>query len=380
MLRLLKKKFKRILFERKNSALLNLNWIDTKKVENVTPNKIETICFIIPGIIAFSGGITSILRLGSFLDSFGYNVSYACYDNQPVKFLKCAAEKCLPEYKGEILRLCDVKKNYDIVIASNAISMYYAKKLNGYKMAFVQDYEPFFFEAGDYNLIARKAYELGFHMVSLGTWNKYMIQKYIDSSLKLDTISFPYEKKEYPSVERNYLEYREKQEFNLCVYIRETPRRLPGLCQFISKNLIERFEAAGKKFNIFYYGETVGEYQYGKNLGQLNKSQLFELYKKCDFGMVASYTNISLVPYEMMATGLPIIEFVDGSFQYFFDKDDAFLFDFDYDQLFYEIQEAIENPIILVERNEKIQQKLSMLSWGNTAKEFEKILKKLIQQ
>jgi glycosyltransferase involved in cell wall biosynthesis len=155
---------------------------------------------------------------------------------------------------------------------------------------------------------------------------------------------------------------------------------LPGLCQFISKNLIERFEAAGKKFNIFYYGETVGEYQYGKNLGQLNKSQLFELYKKCDFGMVASYTNISLVPYEMMATGLPIIEFVDGSFQYFFDKDDAFLFDFDYDQLFYEIQEAIENPIILVERNEKIQQKLSMLSWGNTAKEFEKILKKLIQQ
>ena len=39
--------------------------------------------------------------------------------------------------------------------------------------------------------------------------------------------------------------------------------------------------------------------------------------------MVASLTNISLVPYEMIAAGLPVIEFKDGTFEYFFSKETA---------------------------------------------------------
>jgi glycosyltransferase involved in cell wall biosynthesis len=49
----------------------------------------------------------------------------------------------------------------------------------------------------------------------------------------------------------------------------------------------------------------------------LSKKQLLSLYRKADFGMVASMSNVSLVPYEMLATGLPLIEFEDGTFPYF---------------------------------------------------------------
>lgn len=378
---LLKKVLKRLLFNKKNESLLQLKEIETGRIENNAPENVHRICFVVPGISAFSGGLTSILRLGSYLQTFGYHITYACYENQSIESLKKSARLCLVDYRGDMLHLSDaMRREYEIVIATNVFSMYYAKKLNGYKMAFVQDFEPFFYEAGDYYLIARKAYELGFHMVSLGAWNKYMVKKYIDESLKIDTITFPYEKKEYSAVERNYADYASKQEFNLCVYCRETPRRLPGLCQFISKNLAERFAADGKTLNIYYYGEDIGKFKYGKNLGKLNKSQLCNLYKKCDFGMVASYTNISLVPFEMMATGLPIIEFADGSFKFFFDEDDAFLFDFDYDKLYAQIKEAIEHPDILVKRNEKIQKKLSELSWESTAQEFDAILQNLIKK
>jgi len=376
----LKRLFKKALFIRNNKRLLNLNCVGIGRVDNVAPKKIENICFVIPGITAFSGGITSILRLGSYLSSFGYTVTYACCDNQAVKSLKSSAYRCLPNYKGNLIRLCDYQDDADIVIATNAISVYHAIKLNGYKIYFIQDYEPFFYQAGDYHLIAKKTYELGFHMVSLGDWNKKMIKKYVNNFLDIDTICFPYEHREYQTVKRNYLEYQQKTEFNLCVYIRETPRRLPGFCQFIAKYLTERFLTDGMRLNVYFYGEDIGKFKYGKNLGKLNKKQLFELYTKCDFGMVASYTNISLVPFEMMATGLPIIEFQDGSFETFFDKADAFLFDFDFEKLYHCINEAIKNPQILTERNERIQKRLSNLSWENSARQFESILKNLVQE
>ena len=41
--------------------------------------------------------------------------------------------------------------------------------------------------------------------------------------------------------------------------------------------------------------------------------------------MVASMSNISLVPYEMHASGLPVIEFGDGSYPFFFGQDTAIL-------------------------------------------------------
>ena len=83
------------------------------------------------------------------------------------------------------------------------------------------------------------------------------------------------------------------------------------------KKLKEDLLQEGITLNIKYFGETKDFIcDGGENLGKLNKSQLLDLYNSSDFGMVASLTNISLVPYEMLATGLPIIEFKEGTFNY----------------------------------------------------------------
>ena len=49
-------------------------------------------------------------------------------------------------------------------------SSYIVKKLPGYKMYFVQDYEPYFYPYGEKYILAKKSYELGLHMVTLGPW------------------------------------------------------------------------------------------------------------------------------------------------------------------------------------------------------------------
>ena len=157
------------------SAILSA--VDFKKVENIAPNKIETIMFVLPGMMAYSGGHTSVLRLGTSLVKKGYNVRYVSFVPQDLEEQKKNAEINLKEYKGEIIdhsKIFDVKN--DIVIATSWDSVYYAKKASGYKMYFVQDYEPFFHMYGEMFLLAQKTYELGLHMVSLGQWNKYMIE------------------------------------------------------------------------------------------------------------------------------------------------------------------------------------------------------------
>jgi len=58
----------------------------------------------------------------------------------------------------------------------------------------------------------------------------------------------------------------------------------------------------------------------GKNVGLLPPDELLRYYQICDLGVVASYSNISFVTYEMIASGLPVIEFKDGSAPMFFDE------------------------------------------------------------
>lgn len=377
---MIKKMLKKIYFNLKNKPRTGLEALVAKPFVNIAPEKIESIMFVIPGIGAFSGGHTSILRLGTYLSKFGYQVKYAVYDSFDRKSQNAAAKVCLADYCGEIVSLDEVKNNrFDVIIATNWRSTYFAQQLEGYKFVFVQDFEPFFYPAGDEFLLARKSYELGFHIVSLGAWNKEAIHRYVDESLHIDVISFPYERSEYLYKERDFLKYKEKKTFSLCVYIRETSRRLPGLCPIICKRLTESFKKDGLELKVYYYGETLVKYKHGKNLGKLSKVQLAELYAICDFGMVASYTNISLVPYEMMATGLPLIEMKDGSFPFFFGEDDAFLFDVDYDRLYAEIKKAIDNPEILVKRDMRIREKLGSLSWKSTATEFDIIMQSILR-
>ena len=138
------------------------------------------------------------------------------------------------------------------------------------------------------------------------------------------------------------------------------------------------FSKEGITLNIKYYGEDKNfKCEGGENIGKLNKNELLNLYNTSDFGLVASLTNISLVPYEMLATGLPVIEFKEGTFEYFFPDNTAIVTTFDYNDFYNQIKENINNPNKLKEMNKNSMEYLSGLSWEKTTEEFIKILDKV---
>lgn len=377
MIKILKKlNYKRK--QNKEKAFMDtiMSFVDFEPIVNITPSKIERITFVIPGMPAYSGGHTSILRLGTQLHNMGYEINYISFMQQEKEEMISNAKINLKGYKGNILSNGDLDKvESDVVVATSWDSTFFAKKMVGYKVYFIQDYEPYFHLYGELFLFAKKTYELGFHMISLGRWNKHMIEKNCEYKGEIDIIDFPYEKEEYPNVKRNYETYKNKNTFKLAVYIKNTGKRAPYITQNILQNVKSEFAKDNTNLQINYYGEGKDfKCTAGENLGKLNKQQLFDLYKESDFGICASLTNISLVPYEMLATGLPLIEFEEGTYKYFLPENSAILTSFNWRDLYEEMKKSINNPDKILSRMDNAYSALEQLSWNNSAKQFSSIL------
>ena len=93
--------------------------------------------------------------------------------------------------------------------------------------------------------------------------------------------------------------------------------------------------------------------------------------------MCASLTNISLVPYEMMATGLPVIEFIEGSFTSFFSEECGILTDFNYKTLLEEMIYYLENPNLIEKCCQSAKEELKNLSWQKSGQQFINIIENL---
>ncbi len=360
--------------------------IDINREINVIDNKLHNnkdkkllIAFIIPGMPQGSGGHTSILRLGTGLAEYGHDVHYISYIPENLEVMVKNAEHNLKGFKGKI---CGPKAlnsmQIDIGIATLWISAYYLWNLSNisYKAYFIQDYEPDFYPAGAVRVFAENTYRMGYHMISLGTWNKKRIEKEI--GINVDSIVFPYEPTEY-GIEHGWeSKFQEKRIIKLCAYLKGAEKRggvfLLMCLEELYKALLER----EIKLEISLFGDD-SRLKYPisvpyVNLGKLNKENLRTLYNKSDFGVVFSYTNISLVPLEMMACGCPVVEVADGSFKDFFDPDCAILVNSFPQDFVRKIIYYIDNPDERKHMAERALKGLQKKTWKEAVCQFHELL------
>lgn len=361
-----------------------LDSYDPSVCTNPRPGSRSSICFIITRMVRFHGGQTSILRLGTRLAGFGMDVTYLVYKKQSVKDMNICAEANLKGFKGTCRPLDDYLNDIregrckapDIAAASSWDTVSKVKLFNdSYKMYFVQDYEPYFYEYGEEFLMCKNTYEQGLHMVSLGSWNAEMIRRECSPVSRLDVVSFPYEKSEYPFAPRDYDAYAGRKKLTLAVYVKFYGKRLPNLIPYMLKATADKLGKEGIELEVLYFGEAkTFKAEGGRNLGHLTREELRDLYARADFGMVASMSNISLVPYEMLSAGLPLIEFEDGTYTYFLPPESAILTHIGERDIADRILKAIRTPGYLAKMHEAAAGALKDLSWDRTGREFHDII------
>lgn len=341
------------------------------------PRSINNIFFVLDNMILHSGGHTSILRLGTELNKKGYKVGYVLLNNQDIDEANRIATINLNSFEGKMIQGNTFNScANDIIVATASNTVFHAAKMNGYKMYFVQDYEPTFFALGDRQLMAKRTYEMGFHIVSLGKWNVKMIQKECSNINKIDYIPFPCQTSEYPFKKRDFSKLKEKKHITIVAYIKFVGRRLPIITQEMLFGLKNKLAAENIELEIIYFGENKSlKCLGGENLGKLPKDKLRELYYKADFGYVASLSNVSLVPFEMLSTGLPVIEIKEGSFSDFFPENCGILTDITCTDLYDKLKYYIENYNELDQMIANSQEYIKTLSWENSADAFALLLK-----
>ncbi len=342
------------------------------------PEKNQNVLFVTPQFFGGSGGLTSILRIATACAKNGYHVYIYDYSGIDVAKDQEAALKNLKDFQGQFITDDDVKSmKFEFIVATNWQSVYVAKDIPGYKLYFVQDYEPYFYKASEEYFLAKDTYGMGLHVVSLGKWNLQEINKHGTYDGKQSYIDFPYEPKEYPFQEKDYSAYLSKKQIKFAVYVKRGGKRLISLIKalfyYANKQMKEEL---GIELYPYFYG--LGRYEKvpcGENACRLSKKELCDLYHECDFGMCASMTNVSLVPLEMLGAGLPIFEFEDGSYTAFLGEKTATMLGYDYREFVSKLTLMLKNPPIIKAQIGESRKELATLTWDKTCEQFIGILK-----
>lgn len=350
---------------------------------------VRSVLFVVTRMVRFHGGQTSVLRLGTALAKRGFSVGYAVYKPQSRQEMALCAKSNFPEFCGALYPAAELrallksrKRCPDVMIATSWDTVSFVKRAQSYRMYFVQDFEPYFYRFGELFLLAKKTYEQGLHMVSLGAWNAEMIETHCHRESPLAVVDFPCARSVYETASpRRFSLYAEKRRLVMAVYLKYYGKRLPCILQHMLCELKALFAAEGKELVVYYFGEAKSfRPKGGENLGMLTAQELKALYERADFGMTASLSNISLVPYEMLAAGLPLIEFADGTFPYFFQEDCAILTAPDARELYQKLTEAMRQPEEMEARQERAARQLAKADWERTGEQFAQILRALPEE
>lgn len=267
--------------------------------------------WIVPEFAQGAGGHMTLFRMVRYLEQFGHIQTIWLQNPDQGRGPRAAHHAIRSWYQQVSDRVMvrhlpdDVRCiSGDAVIATDCWTVYPAAQVTNVKerFYFIQDHEADFHPAGELQLTALATYRMGFAALCAGPWLLERARNYgmwarawplcADQS-----IYFPAK-----------CPRKAGKRLKIAFYCRPyTPRRAAHL-GLVALEVLHR---QGVDFEAHLFGEN------GLNLdlpyphvmhGVLTPAQLGELYRESDIGVVFSTTNYSLIPLEMMACGLPLVE------------------------------------------------------------------------
>ena len=253
------------------------------------------------------GGFRVITRNCRYLSKFGHDVTI--YVDPGSKFSSDdEIKKFIEKHYGEVnytVKLGHVFAECDILIATfwptayNVYNFKHAKK----KVYFVQDFEPYFYPMGTEYVLSEKTYTLGLNHITVFPWLPPFLKKKYNAHA--DYFLPPINRKTYRRKNKN-----ENKTIRILFYARpDQPRR----CYDLGIQALSLVSEKEKDVEIVTFGydkldssKIPFKHTNKKSLPTLE--DLADLYNSADIGVVFSTTNPSLLSFEMMACGCPVID------------------------------------------------------------------------
>jgi glycosyltransferase involved in cell wall biosynthesis/SAM-dependent methyltransferase len=296
-----------------------------------TPEHASTtrrISWIIPGLIVGGGGHRNTLRAAYQLEQLGAEIElyFTEWDADEQELHRLIHTHFYP-LRARVSCYAGSIPPCDVLFATHWSTVKPAldnRASAGEVMYFVQDFEPLFYPMGSEYLLAESTYRKGLYHITTGAWCEGILRTRFGA--EADHFQFPIDTSIYfprarSDVRRRILFFAKP----------EMPRR----CYTLGAEALAELYRLRPDLEIVFFGSTsvdTSALDFPVTVaGILDLDQLAELYSNADLGLVFSPTNPSLVPYEMMACGLPVVD-LDSEFaalNYGGDGDVALLADAD---------------------------------------------------
>jgi len=278
--------------------------------------------WVIPDFAKGGGGHMTIFRMVSFLERMGHtqtiwinNPGYKRTDENGYDDI----QKYFQFFSGDV-KILDERFEQaagDAIIATDCWTVWPAQSASNFKRRFyfVQDFEPSFHAMGSNYLAAEETYKQDLDCICASPWlAKLMQEKYGRWArhfwLAADTEIYHPPKQE-PKNEIPRIAFYSRQ---------FTARRAVELGMLAFEILAKR----GVAFEVDFFGGAVCFHKAPfmfRDHGVASQDELATIFQNADIGVVFSATNYSLIPQEMMACRLPIVELKGDSTECIFPSD-----------------------------------------------------------
>ena len=262
--------------------------------------------WIVPGLLIGGGGHRNILRAAYFLEQFGHDVGLVFTDvNMNAQELRATLHKHFYPFKGRIRVFDGVFQYSDYIVATHWTTVYPALEAAGMTsevVYFVQDFEPMFAPMGSEYIKAENTYRKGLYAICSGPWCAEILKR--DYAMEADFFEFPLDRAIY------YPRHRTKSNLNVLFFAKpEMPRR----CYELGVEMLTELKRILPEVEVRFYGSRNVDLSRlpfeATALGMVpTLNDLAQAYSNADLGVVFSTTNPSLVPYEFMACGTPVVD------------------------------------------------------------------------
>ncbi len=265
----------------------------------------NSIAWLVPYPLKGSGGHRTIFSHISYLIERGHLCHVYIGEEDSADMASTALRDMVEDWFGpcpaHFHAGYNVKEPVDMVVATAWWTAEVAANVAqaNHKVYFVQDFEPYFFPMGDEYIQAEESYRYGLTPVTIGRWLSYLLHQHYESTCS--HFEFTANKSTYHPVDSI------KKEQAVCfLYQPQKPRR----CPITGRDALAIVKHMLPDVTIYTYGsdEAPDFYFDHTHLGMLSLDECNRLYNRCTVGLCMSSSNPSRIPFEMMASGLPVVD------------------------------------------------------------------------
>jgi len=304
----------------------------------------RTINWFIPPVGKGSGGHLNLFRFIRLLEGMGFESRIVIVGSpRPISTSKARQEIndwFFPLNADVYIDADDRLPGAHFAFATSWQTAYFVRRFRGctQKCYFVQDFEPWFYAAGTDSLLAEATYHFGFTGFTAGGWLAQKLSQ--EYGMQTHALGFSFERELYRPRPELYPHDGKRRVF---FYARPpTARRAFELGILVLRELCRRLPDV----HVILAGWDLKTYEIPfphEHAGLVELDQLADLYARSDVALVLSCSNLSLLPLELMACGVPVVSNRAPYTEWLLTKENAMLAEPTIDDLTQTIQQVLDD-------------------------------------